>query len=236
MPLKALQAVSIITIGDSVTSGYKRNAKRNRITCAATGETRSYTFTCHGNGVVNRGGFQPALRAKLAVLGYDATIYNWGFAGYESWNVASTVNSVMSAQPAEYVFIMAGLNDMNDNVSTSTTYLSLVQTIERVQAQGLVPIVNTITPHGYVPSYNVKIAEINELIKQYGANNNVPVGDPFPTLRANWSYYNSGDLLHLSSAGDEVVAEQFAAAFEQWNSQNDDVILMILPLLLRRAD
>lgn len=224
-------ALTILTVGDSITSGLKLNGPRTNWYCPADGVTASSFINCRGNGVLNRGGFQPDINQLFAQKGITANVYNWGFNGEESWQLVTRVTQAMNSRAADTVFIMAGVNDLNDNVSTQTTAFNVEMMIDRVKDRGLVPIVGTITPHLGESYYNPKILQINALIRASANNKKVAVAEHYQALITNWSAYNSGDGLHVNDSGDVVLATQWFAAYES-SKRLKTIITPILQLLL----
>ncbi len=214
----------VITIGDSITSGLKLNASKTDWYCPADGVRTSSFYACRGNNALNRGGYQPHTRTLFAQNGINADLYNWGINGAESWQLNGVATQAMNARPADVVFIMAGVNDLNDNVSAHTTAFSIELIMDTVRARGLKVVVGTVTPHAGVSSYNAKIAQINGLIKTAAAARKIPVADHFSTFITNWNAYHSGDGLHINNTGDAVMASKWVAAY-------DEISVVISPVL-----
>ena len=212
-----LFAEEILSVGDSITSGLKRNSGGTFLFCPADDVVTSGFYVCNGNGVVNKGGFQPDVRSLLAAESIDANVYNWGFAGEESWQIVTRVNQAMDSRSADYVFIMAGVNDLNDNVSVGTTVFNVQQMALNVEARGLKPILGSLTPHLGNAAYPAKISLINDAIEAFAEENDFAYANHYQDLIANWAIYHSGDNLHLSNAGDAVVAQNWVEAFNQAN-------------------
>ena len=226
--------ITILSVGDSITAGLKLNGSQDFWFCPANGVVTSTFQQCNGNGVLNRGGFQPDLRAQFAQNGIDASIYNWGFAGEESFELFFRVVDAMETRPADYVFILAGVNDLNDNFTPQFTAFNIVLMMEAVLERGLIPIVGTITPHLGDPSFNPKIELINSFIRFHAEELNVAVAEHYQALIGSWvsGGLNSGDGLHVSDAGDAVIAREWVKAFEISQTLNQITITPILQLLL----
>ena len=209
-------AEQIITFGDSITSGVKQDAARTVIFCAADGVTSPPPYVCNGDGRRNVGGYQPFVQSLLSSQGIQSDQYNWGFAGKESDQLLGDISGVMAARPSEYVFIMVGINDVNESVfSTSTTVFNIERIVDRVLADGRIPVLGTVTPWEPGSVFNARVQQINIGIKAYAARSDIPVvvADHYSALIGNFSAYHSGDRVHLRTAGNIVVANQWVTAF-----------------------
>ena len=209
----AVAAETVLTVGDSITSGLKLNASRTVWECPPDGVITSSYYVCDGEDAENRGGYQPSTRTKIAALGVTADLYNWGFAGEGTRSILNRVSQAMNARAADYVFIMAGTNDLG-TVSRGTIVRNLQYMIDAVCESGLTPVVGTITPRFDGASYNFSIQKINEELREYAESLNVPVAENYDALIGNFGAYHSGDYLHINDAGDEVMATQWANAFQ----------------------
>lgn len=207
-----IAASVILTVGDSITSGLKLNGAGTYWECPPDGRITSSFIVCNGNGVRDRGGFQPDIQSLMAQRNQTVTLYNWGFAGEESWTLVNRVSQAMNSRASDTVTIMAGINDLNDNVSIQTTSFNVRTMMDRVQQEGRRAVVGTITPHSGSSSYNPKIAQINALIKADAAARGVRVADHYSVLIQNWPGLSSGDGVHLSNTADALVAEQWVNA------------------------
>ena len=228
----SLANVTILSVGDSITSGLKLNGSRKNWFCPANGVLTSSFQLCNGNGVLNRGGFQPDVTSLFAQRNVNANVYNWGYAGEESWQVYFRVVDAMETRDADYVFILAGVNDLNDNVSPQTTTFYVTLMIDAVLEKGLIPIVGTISPHLGSSSFNPKIELINSYIRFQAESRKVAVAEHYQALIGNWGLYNSGDGLHVNDVGDAVMATKWLEAYDVSLTLNKTTITPILQLLL----
>jgi len=224
-------ALTVLTVGDSITSGLKLNSSRTNWYCPADGVRASSFINCRGNGVLNRGGFQPDITQLFSQQGITANVYNWGFNGEESWELVARITQAMNSRTADTVFFMAGVNDLNDNVSDQTTAFNVEMMMDSVKERGLTPIVGTITPHLGESSYNPKIVRINALIRAAANDKRIAVAEHYQALIPNWGAHNSGDGLHVGDSGDAIIAEQWLEAYELSKSLKV-TITPILQLLL----
>ena len=224
--------LTILTVGDSITSGLKLNGSRTSFFCPADGVLTSSFYVCNGDAVLNRGGFQPDIVSLFAQRDISASTFNWGFAGEESWQIINRVTQAMNSRPADTVFFMAGVNDLNDNLSDETTAFNVVAMMDLVQERGLTPVVGTITPHLGQSSFNPKIVRINALIRAEANDRNIAVAENYQALIPNWGALNSGDGLHVGDAGDAIIAANWVEAFELSQTFNPITLAPILQLLL----
>lgn len=232
----ALAAEQIITFGDSITSGVKQDAARTVIFCAADGVTTPPPYVCNGNGIKDVGGYQPYVKNALAAQGIAVDQYNWGFAGKESDQLLGDIFSVMAARPSDYVFIMVGINDVNEaGYSTATSVFNIERIIDAVIDDGRIPILGTVTPWLGNSTFNARIQQINIGIKAYAEQPDirVTVADHYAALIGNFSSYHTGDGVHLRSAGNAVVGNLWADAFiERMNQISPGGALPGIQLLL----
>jgi lysophospholipase L1-like esterase len=192
----------------------KRNASSTVWVCPPDGVTTSSFYVCDGDDAKNKGGYQPSARSKISAQGVSVDLYNWGFAGELSSQILGRVSQAMSARPAKYVFIMAGINDVGFGISSGSIAFNVRRMIDRVCERGLIPVLGLITPRFDGGSYNSKIQVINDAIREYAESLNVPVADNYNALIGNWNAYQSGDNLHIGNAGDSAMATQWASAFQ----------------------
>ena len=225
--------LTILTVGDSITSGLKLNGSRTSFFCPADGVLTSSFYVCNGDAVLNQGGFQPDIVSLFAQKDISASTYNWGFAGEESWQIINRVTQAMDSRPADTVFFMAGVNDLNDNLSDEATAFNVIAMMDLVIDRGLTPIVGTITPHLGDSSYNPKIVRINELIRTAANEREIVVAEHYQTLISNWGVLNSGDGLHVADSGDAIIATNWVEAYELSLTLNQKITLApIIQLLL----
>jgi len=222
------QPITILTAGDSITAGLKRNGSGNYWFCPANGLVTSSFQSCNGFGKLNVGGYQPDVRQKLSSIGVSANVYNWGVAGDESWNTVNQANQAMNSRAAQVIFIMTGVNDLNDVVSVATTVQNVQAIVDNALARGVRPIVGTVTPHRAGVNYDAKIRLINQGIKAMAESRNVQVADHYSEMNLNWPVYHSGDGLHISDAGDDLMASLWVEAYQKSTVSVAPVLQLLL--------
>jgi len=232
-PVSAFSAVEIITLGDSITAGFK--APPRSCPSGVTPMPTSYApasfptiFDCDGLGVKNAGGYQPKLRA---LFNESVNTYNWGVSGDYTSGMLSRADSVLNNQgrPGEYVMIMGGVNDV-PSFNVSTTISNLRAIIQKVKNRGMIPILATITPSSYNGQTSTIETVHNPLIEALAKEERVALADQFAVINANWSINQSGDGVHISSTGDQRLAEEWYAAYLR--GPDNVVIAPIINLLL----
>ena len=204
---------SIITLGDSITSGLKRNAGGTVLYCPPDNVTTSGFYVCNGDDVKNIGGYQAAAKSQLASIGATADLYNWGFAGERSTDMVNRVTQAINGRPATYVFFMAGTNDLGI-FSVGTTFFNLTVVLQSIIDAGLTPVVGTITPRFDNGAFDASIQIINDALVDYAEENNIAVADHYSAMIGNFGAYQSGDQLHINSTGDAVMAVEWRKGYE----------------------
>jgi lysophospholipase L1-like esterase len=141
-----------------------------------------------------------------------------GVAGSETGGVAALVRldrDVFAQTDVTTVIVLEGINDLKAGKSAASIIAGLQQIATEAHAHGLRIIVGTITPFegasGYTAAYEANRETVNDFIRNNdGAFNGIvdfdaAVRDPSnsPALTAA---YDSGDHLHLNSAGYQVMA------------------------------
>ena len=212
---QAVNSVDIITYGDSLTAGLSRTAAEV-VTCPVGVNMELGRFgddnrqVCYGDGVINRGGYQPGLASLLLNDGVAPIIANYGFSGIRSDQMIPLLNGVVASRPhAQYVIIMAGANDAIMSVSVSTLLSNLSVMISQVQSYGLIPVIATVTPNARASAFERKTKQYSAAIRSYAASNNILLADSRAALEGGWESNNSGDGLHLSAAGNGILAGLF---------------------------
>ncbi len=180
IPLQSRATSTVVTFGDSITSGYPYQ-------------------TSDGNGCVNCGGYQWFLQNYLNWSGYDMTVYNYGVRGEFTWDGLVRIDSVMAATAANYVLIMEGTNDLTFYVDPSTVAYYVYYLAWKVVMWGGIPILATITPDTRQGiGYDWKgIGIANAWIKYFVAENSYICGsDQYTAIEPYWDIGYNYDGLH----------------------------------------
>ena len=175
--------LKIVTFGDSITRGF--------------GATPYSTF----------------LRQQLTAAGCNVRVINEGRDGETTIDGRERIGSVLRQHRPNYILIMEGANDARIGIGAATVQNNIGSMMAQAVNAGAIPIVASITPNTQnggsenraIPgSYNPGIAAA---ANQRG----VTYVDVYSALQGpNWGRYNF-DGLHLTNAGQRVVASQFFA-------------------------
>lgn len=150
------------------------------------------------------------LQQMLDANNCNSTVINEGEPGELSFDGASRIDSVLQTHLPKYILIMEGANDARSGVSAEITAASVATMIDKAIAAGVTPKVSSITPNTESGSEYMPIPELyNPKIQQEAAERSVAYVDNYSALAgSNWGLYHT-DGLHLSNAGENVVAQQF---------------------------
>ena len=217
----------VLTNGDSITQGLFRTFSGNQ---------SGITSPQFGSLI---GGYQPFAKSQFEAGSEDSIIlFNWGFAGANSAQGISQVETALASRNADIAFINFGANDLFQGIGSTSSSFNLGIMADRAIADNVVPIVGTISPNTNTElnsgfnsvirdSYNPKIVSMaankfftipdnittEELIEETSA---VPLADLWNAMNPNWNNLNSGDGLHLNSSGNQVMASVFVNSFEDF--------------------
>lgn len=213
--------IEIIAFGDSITAGLIRT-NQGGVSCPPgvslePARFSSSAFDCYGNGVANRGGYQPILQSALNSRGIQTNIFNWGFSGIETPTMIGQLTSVLNSRPnAQYVLILGGANDAFEGFSTSTVVQNLQSMINLVRSRNMTPIIGTVTPITLSSSLDAITTRYSSAIKQLAQSTNTLIADHHSLMRPtfNSTPLHSGDRLHLNTAGNQVVASAWLEALD----------------------
>lgn len=174
------EKIRIVTFGDSITAGYL---------------STPYSYY---------------LQQMLDANECNSTVINEGNSGELSFDGAARIDSVIAKHQPQYILIMEGANDVRSGVSAEITAASLGTMMDKAIAAGVTAKVSSITPNTESGSEYMPIPEVyNPLIQQEAAARSVAYVDNYSVLAGpNWGSYQV-DGLHLSSSGQNVVAQEF---------------------------
>ena len=229
-------ALEVLTVCDSITQGLQR-----------TSSGQLYGNLSHGNGRANIGGYQPRLNQMLDARIEPSTVYNWGIGGETSNQTIGRINNILNSRPADYILILCGVNDLFHGISSSTTSSNIKIMLERSLAKGVIPIVGELTPYtsgtkdpidrNIWANYNPKIRAVAAargvpIAYLYGEGNSYNASSWANDMRKCWKGgnlcnngypYTSGDGLHLSNLGYQVMAEIWYEVFQDLEGVPDIV-------------
>lgn len=237
-------AYRIIAFGDSITQGFQRNSSRVSYNCTRelNGLTGSQT-SC---------GYARKLEALLAsdqhpgsvVLNYgwhgeNATTGNGASSNYRWNNGLARFKYIInlelsrSAKP-EVVLIMEGTNDMARRRSSEYIEFALSEMVEYAQANGVEPVIATITPRTDGRVAQSTINTVNGYIEGISKKYRIPLADQFNKLGGfnGFGPYHSGDKLHISNLGYTRMTEEWNKAINNIGSSSSSVVPIFNLLLL----
>lgn len=207
LPTAALgDTFSILAFGDSITAGLKRDAADNE-----------WGITSPPQGA-RVGGYEPPLESIFSKnTDHTAYVYNWGRHGELTQDGVNRIDSVLSSRNAQFLLLMEGANDIIHGVSQGTVKFNLGVMINKIRARNVEPVLATITPQSgnNVTSWNSGIAAL-------AVEKNVLLADQYSAIISNFGLYNSGDGLHISTAGDDKMADTWLTILE--NSLPGDTV------------
>ena len=174
--------LTIVTFGDSITRGF--------------GATPYSTF----------------IRQQLKASGCAVKVINQGKDAETTVSGVGRIDSVLAQYKPDYILIMEGANDARSGIGAGTVKANLGRMMNKAAAAGAIPIVASITPNTESGSENRAIPNsYNPAIAAAAAERGVTYVDVYTPLQGNrWGSYNL-DGLHLTNAGQRVVANQFLA-------------------------
>ncbi len=228
-------STDILTMGDSLTAGLAGN-RFGVIRCAALGGiivAADNQRSCRGDGRLNVGGWQPALRGLTG-----SNTFNFGNSGEITTEMVNRFQAALASRPSKYVLILGGTNDVIVNRPRAETIANIRRMIDATRAANRIPIVGTIPPLllGRFASINSRVVELNAMIN---ALTDVEVADHYAVLVTNWGIHNSGDTIHLGPSGNQLVAQGWFEAIERINVPDepevepaDSAVVPTLSLLL----
>ena len=195
---------SILTIGDSITLGFKRHCRGEPNVCPRYDVLNPAN---EGNGV-RIGGYQPELEEIYNRYKSDTRAYNWGVGGDTSMGVLNRIDSVLNSRFAHYILIMVGTNE--GGVSAETTAFNLGVMVDKARAKGVTPVLATLTYRNYNTGI---VTGKNPHIIALANSKNVILADQYAATKPpNWVIADSGDGLHVGFEGDRILAETWFTA------------------------
>jgi len=232
--------IDIITLGDSITAGLNRTSTFV-ITCpdgvakeADRYNSSNSTLVCYGNGVINKGGYQPFLKNRLEQDGHNPQISNFGFSGIRTDQMVGELSTALTLRPsAKYILIMGGANDVSIGVSTSTVVANLSFIVQDAKNAGLIPVISTVIRDTRSAAFDARAAQYAQAIRDYANNNQVLLADPRSSMGDNWGFYHSGDGLHLKATGNAQLSDDFYTAL---GIARAPFMIPAIPLLLLLDD
>ncbi|MFT5698312.1 MAG: lysophospholipase L1-like esterase [Desulforhopalus sp.] len=212
----------ILMFGDSITQGLQRNAN-NYI----------YGIKSPPNGARINGSYGPRLENLLAQT-EKSHAYNWGWLGERTQTAVGRINSVLATRQADYILILEGANDLLNGISMSSTKANLGILIDKSKKAGIEPILSEITPLSCPKKCGgeVLVDRLNDMVINLAFEKNVVISEILSPFYSGWNTvpYQSGDGIHISNKGYEVMANVwYDAILKAVRSKNGTNILFLVP-------
>ncbi len=192
-----LEANSFIAFGDSITYGSM-------------------------NGPFQGKGYPPRLQELLDDDFQDPVVLNRGMPGEGTWEAVSRIHSVINADLALYLLLKEGTNDVSTlSYSMETTTFNLRQILTTSLDAGMFPLISTIIPRAgsrWTAIYQQRTNDLNSRIAALAAEiyvmpvHNYSAFINFPAESGGYEALISGDNLHPSNLGYQVMAETWNQA------------------------
>jgi len=201
--------INIVMFGDSITQGLGRDQYGNFFGGEEPGNGRDINVS-----------YAPALRANIVESfgcnPNEVNIYNWGTGGDATWEILLKTRGVADWQKSRsklgdlnFLMLMGGANDLYDRVAPNDVKRNLKVIIELYRERGLLPpshiFLSSITQNDTFPEIN---SMYNGGISSLAAEQGVNFVDQYNIMQP-WSVLHSGDRLHVSAVGYEVMGKGF---------------------------
>lgn len=208
VPAGGIAETQVVAIGDSITAGYPY-------------------LQVDGNGCrCPQEGFEVQLDAQLDSSGRQTTVYNYGKPGDSTFGMLNRIEQILNTVSPDVVLLMGGTNDIAF-FSPGTIASNLAAMIDKVRAYNGEPIIGTLTPDTN-PSNNFKdIPTYNQYIINMANGRDVRIADHYSAIVGAWSGLTT-DGLHLTSAGNNVLAQNWFNSFPYPNPNIIPTIMLLL--------
>ena len=196
--------INFIMLGDSITQGLMRDANG----------VLSGVITEPNGADLDQGSYGPSLRGQTQALGCDSVrAFNWGVGGFTASQgigladqAIASLSQVTSEESLNIALIMFGANDAFSRTPRSSFINSISLIQSRISAAGILPVLATITENQTpFPELNDRVNEFNSDIIAFAQQQSLILVDQNSAVTP-FSVLNSGDRLHISAAGYEVMA------------------------------
>ncbi|MBO4476522.1 MAG: glycoside hydrolase family 97 catalytic domain-containing protein [Bacteroidales bacterium] len=150
-----------------------------------------------------------------------------GISGQTTMQMLSRFRQDVIELEPEYVFILAGCNDIarnNGYIDVKNTFKNLVSMVQLSQVNGIKPVMCTLTPareigwRRRVGDPRPQIAELNALISSYAAEHNIPLVDYNSVMRTPEGGMDPAyetDAVHPNLAGYKVMEKALLEVLEK---------------------
>ena len=151
--------------------------------------------------------------ALQRLLSNGKTVYNLGIGGHTAAQCLSDWRDHVQSKGYATVVVHCGVNSINGSVSAVATMADLTTLYDEIRASGAKLIIGNLLPWSNFATWNAakqtETLALNTLIATYGSTYSVSVIDVYTALGTGTALaaaYDSGDGLHLNSAGASAYA------------------------------
>lgn len=136
---------------------------------------------------------------------FNMNIINRGISSDTTEGFLSRIENIYSTNPKK-VFIMGGINDLARGVKVNQIFSNYIKIVEALKSKNIVPYIQSTLYNNSDINLNVKVTELNNLLKEYAIKNNITYIDLNEKLSKNdlliadYTY----DSVHLNSNGYKI--------------------------------
>lgn len=210
-----------LAFGDSITQGLQRNA---------SGSVWGVTSPQYGSRLGDTNGnqgYEPVIEKLVSEddSKVDTTlyVYNWGYQGERTTTGIVRISRALNSRAANFILIMEGANDLYQGLSPYTTKFNIGIMAEKSLAKGVMPIIGGVTPNTDHNSGDWVWRYYFPFLRDIALEKEVPFVDMYTPFEGTygqiWPAYNSGDGLHLNSAGYRFMAQLWYQELEKLLAQ-----------------
>jgi lysophospholipase L1-like esterase len=162
---------------------------------------------------------QTALKSQGRLI----PLRNAGISGNTSAMMLARIQTDVVAYQPDICTILAGTNDITQNVPPTTIRSNIEQMVQILLANGILPVLMTVCPRQDNDAYLPAVSQTNILIRDLADKYGIPCLDIHsvlvdPTTGHYLSGYCASDGLgiHPSRQGHDAISNYMANAFNQW--------------------
>lgn len=197
-----------------ITTGFTNSAFCANITAFGDSITAG-----HSSG---SGGYPPRLNDLLNANGKPSIVVNKGRSGEKTPGGVARFDSVLSSFAANIILIMEGTNDIRGGLSVQTTQYNLQAMIDKAKAQGVIPVLATLTPSDRAGSSTLIPNTWNPMIASLASSNGVKLSDHYSAILPTWGS-STADGLHPNDRGYQTMANTWYSSIAGMISSSGEV-------------
>lgn len=184
-------------------------------------------ITCFGDSITagnssRSGGYPPKLSSLLNGNGKPSIVVNKGVSGEKTPEGIMRFDSVLASFAANIILIMEGTNDIRGGLSLQTTEFNLQAMIDKAKAQGVIPVLATLTPSDRSGSETLIPNVWNPMIVSLANSNSVRLSDHYAAILPTWGSSNA-DGLHPNDTGYQTMATTWYNSIAGMINSNGEV-------------